>query len=301
MPFNVAPELERPDLSVPGNGPTGREIGDMKYQSGVGRWDEIKTAVSEFYDIAGYDYVELEDGVYDAEGTLHEGHTYFVRQLEYCKNQQENAKALSTFIEASGNKVYLKRLKKDFFQSSWDCLTSKTQKALLEAEQKWDTAEGIGSDTDSVVMEYHRALEIELREAVFSHAASTIDRMIKAGVLKPPSGDYSALSLSLTHMRMLISDVIDGKSDSLTSELRECLNSIPMTVQDRKDFAATILNSGFIAFLRDINKKRKDNEHFTDAEVRQMEVIRCRVLGIGSLGYLPLLARIKEETQKRAI
>jgi len=260
------------------------------------KWDEIRNALKELDDIA-WDVGAMDVGVNDADGNWYQEDTYFKRQHGFCEGQIEQSKAVSDFLEKEENKVYLKRLKKDFFRDSWDYLTSKTQKALLEAELKWDKSEDIGSDHVSIVMEYRRALEIELREAIFSHATNIINSIIEykinRGEWKSPSRDYSASDLSLAHMRGLIKDIIDGKSDRSTLELKKSLYTNPMV----KDY---LISREFTRFLYEINRKRNAYEHSSETEVGQVEEIRRRILGIGSFGYLPILAHIKRVTQTQA-
>lgn len=252
-------------------------------------------------DIA-WDMGAMDMGIKDVEGNWYPEDTYFKRQYGFCEGQREQHRALDDFVERKERRVYEKRLKKDFFPNSWDYLAIKTQQALLYAEQKWDTSADIGSGYDSLVVEYRRALEIELREAIFSHAANVVDKMIKGKKLRGPTGvSYSPSNLTLNHMRSLLNDIIAGKADPYTSELKKCLCTIPMTSANKIAFNNCLLCGVFVQFLSKLNKLRNDYEHTSNTEVGEaLREIRNKILGIGNVGYLPLLASIKSENQVRA-
>lgn len=266
------------------------------------RWVDIRCAL-ELLDGVAWDMGILDTGMKDAEGNWYQEDTYFKRQYGFCEGQSEQGRAIANFFDRKENKVYKNRLEKDFFPGLWDHLAIKTQHALLEAELKWDKSVDIGSDYDSIVVEYRRALEIELREAVFSHVADVVDNLIKQRRLKGPPGiKYSASNLTLAHMRRLLEDVTSREPNTSTSELKKRIHAIPMTSAKRAAFRDCLLCAEFCQFLFELNKKRNDYEHDNETEVGEaLRGIRNRILGIGSVGYLPLLASIKSVPRPRAI
>jgi len=265
------------------------------------RWADIRGALELLERVAG-DMGILDTGIKDADGDWHEEFTYFERQYGFCEGQSEQGRAIADFFERKENRAYRNRLEKDFFPGSWDRLAIKTQRALLEAELKWDKAVDIGSDYDSIVVEYRRALEIELREAVFSQAEDIVENLIRQRKLHgPPGVQYSASNLTLTHMKRLLEDAAACESDPSASELRKRIHAIPMPSAKSTGFRDHLLGAEFCQFMTELNKKRNDYEHDNETEVGEaLRGIRSRILGIGSVGYLPLLACIKNLPRPRA-
>lgn len=272
-----------------------------KDQIVANRWADIRAALEMLEEIAG-DMGMLDTGMKDADGDWHEEFTYFERQYGFCEGQSEQGRAIADFFERKENRAYRNRLEKDFFPGLWDHLAIKTQRALLEAELKWDKAVDIGSDYDSIVVEYRRALEIELREAVFSQAEDVVENLIRQKkLLGPPGVKYSASNLTLTHMKRLLEDAAARESDLSASELRKRIHAIPMPSAKSAGFRDHLLGAEFCQFITELNKKRNDYEHDNETEVGEaLRGIRNRILGISSIGYLPLLASIKNLPRPRA-
>jgi hypothetical protein len=194
---------------------------------------------------------------------------------------------------------HLTRLKRDFFENSWDLLEKESRRQLISVELAWYDAFDQGGRVEAALNELRLVFETELDALIFGD--KQIKQFVKGCLSDREKRDIFQLSsknsngkTGLNNMAKLLKEAGNRKSFHAVP-LQQFIN-VNFTIDaTQKDF----LYKDLPPYIERLNATRTGPEHHDPAPPEEIATLRRKALGIGEPSHLLRLLEIKKARRIR--
>lgn len=280
--------------------------GVKKNKRKIVKWQDLVNRMRDF-ERHSYEIVGDEADSIIGERYGYECRVFFPQQLAFCEGLMSHEELLSR-LEQERKERDVKRMTNDFFPNSWAYLEEQTKKRVLQAEgNRYDGREKYYA-VDSIIEDYEVALESELHAVIFKN--DKVRQAIKAIIEKCDNKEYKKKfglettnvdrDISVGDMSKILTCIGKGETFEYSADLlpiKEYIKGLPNPASDN------IVSKDFTRDFRDIIYYRNKSIH--DKKMSREDILinalrlRKKILGIGHLGYLPMLAEAKRQIWER--